>query len=310
MDVILHIGAHRCASTSFRNYLRLNHASLTRQGMGFWGTRRTRAGLFHGILPKQFVPGDSYRRAVGRVRMNLERSAGRGLGTLLVSDENMLGTIRENVRLGELYCGAGERLARFNEAFDGRIRHVMLNIRSHETYWASALGFGLTRGQNVPAPAAFDRLARLPRTWRDVVTDVACAIPDATIWVAPFETFAGRPEAQLSAIAGINAPMAHARERLNATPHLPQLRDLGRALAQDWQLPKGDGRWQPFAPTQIADLREAYGDDLMWLAGGAEGLARLMPDPDKKKAAKSPPKTDMTRGRRNGQQERHMARAR
>jgi len=318
MDVILHIGAHRCATTSFQNYLRQNTNALDQQGIGFWGPRRTRNGLFRGILPRVGVGAwrDQQRRGVGRVRMHLARSSGLGVNSLLVTDENMLGSVRENLRFCELYCGAGERLARYGEAFDGRIRHILLNVRSLDTYWTSALGFGLTRGRNMPGGAALTRLAAAHRSWRDVITDVACAIPGATIWVAPFEVFAGRPEAQLSAIAGIKAPKTHARERLNATLHLPALRALATELGVEWDLPEGDGRWFPFAPDQAAALRENYADDLMWLTGGADGLARLLPDPEKipkpetERAGTSLPTTDMTRGRTHDRQQRHVARAR
>ena len=309
MDVILHIGAHRCATTSFQHYLRQNRDTLAAQGLGFWGPRRTRTGLFHGIVPG---PGaatgrDLYRRGVGRVQMHLTRNAGLGVRSLLVSDENMLGSMRENVGVADLYCGAGERMARYGEAFDGRIRHVVLNIRSLDSYWASALGYGLARGRGLPGAATLARLAAPRRSWRDVITDMACALPGATIWVLPFETFAGRPEAQLAAIAGIIAPKPHARDWLNATPRLPKLRALARELAQDWRLPDGDGRWHPFSARQVAVLREIYADDLMWLMGGADGLARLMPDPEKNTTGISPPTKDMTRGRNDDRQERRMA---
>lgn len=312
MDVILHIGAHRCATTSFQNYLRCNRDRLAAEGLGFWGPRRTRNGLFRGILPgPQVATGrDLRRRGIGRVRIQLARSAGTGLRSLLVSDENMLGAIRENLALGELYCGAGERMARYAQAFDGRIRQVVLNIRSPDTFWASMLGFGLTRGCAMPDKGLLERLVTAPRSWRDVIEDVACALPDAQIWVLPFETFAGRPEAQLAAIARITPPMAHARDWLNATPRLPKLRALAGDLAEDWALPDGDGRWQPFSPRQTAALREVYADDLMWLAGGADAQARLMPDPDKKQVGTSPPINDLTRGTMNDRQERRVARAR
>jgi len=312
MDVILHIGAHRCATTSFQHYLRQNSTALTTQGLGFWGPRRTRSGLFRGIVPG---PGaatgrDLYRRGLGRVQLSLTRSAGLGVRSLLVSDENMLGSMRENVALADLYCGAGERLARYGAAFDGRIRHVVLNIRSLDSYWASTLGYGLVRGRGVPGAATLARLASSRRSWRDVITDVACALPGAMLWVLPFETFAGRPDAQLTAVAGIKAPKLHARDWLNATPRLPKLRELTSELVQDWHLPEGDGRWQPFSTHQAAALREVYADDLMWLTGGAEGLARLMPDPEKNKMGISPPTNDMTRGRNDDWQERRMAHAR
>jgi hypothetical protein len=315
MDVILHIGAHRCASTTFQNYMRLNAGRLAHRGIGFWGPRRTRAGLFAAVIP---VPGpargrDLRRRATGRVQMHLARSAAQGCATLVVSDENMMGSVRGNLRIGELYCGVGERMARYHQAFGGRISDVVLNIRALDTYWASALGYGVMRGHALPGNAMLERLAGGARSWRDVITDVACAMPDARLWVLPFEIFAGRPEAQLGTLTGTEAPKSHARGWLNPTARLPELRAMvGPRRAQD--LPDGDGRWQPLSAPQAGALRARYSDDLMWLAGGADGLAWLMDDPQKPMAVQNPPhdlsKTDRTRGRPYDHEERRMARGR
>ncbi len=233
MHVILHIGAHRCATTTFQHYLRMNAARLMDRNIGFWGPRRTRAGLFRGILPTA-APSfgrNVQKRAAGRVQLRLSQAAENGVSHLLVSDENMMGSVRENLRLASLYCGIGERMARYRAAFGPHVSDVMINIRSLDTYWTSALGYGLTRGRGVPRPVALDRLAYSDRSWRDVITDVACAVPEARIWVLPFESYAGRPESQLQTVLPIAAPLAHARERLNATPHLPDL----RALVSDGQ---------------------------------------------------------------------------
>ena len=305
MDVILHIGAHRCATTTFQHYLRHNAGALGDKGIGFWGPRRTRNGLFCGVLP---LPGmrsrdRMERRAAGRIALNLARSEAAGLDRLIVSDENMIGTVRENLRLGALYSGAGERLARYVHAFGGRVTMVVLTIRSPEWYWASALGYALTRGRGVPNRTQLARLARGARGWRDVITDIACAAPSARVVVLPFETYAGRPEAQLHALTGRRGPMAEARVWLNATPRLPEL----RALVADTgagALPPGYGRWQPFDAGQCAMLREAYADDVMWLAAGAEGCATLAGHDHEKQAGPNPPMTDWTRGRRDDQNRR------
>lgn len=307
MDVILHIGAHRCATTTFQHYLRQNADRLAADGTGFWGPRRTRNGLFRGLLP---TPGpatgrDLRRRAVGRVRLNLARTALGGTRRLVVSDENMLGSMRQNLRQAELYPDAGERIARYGEAFDGNISDVVLNIRSPELWWSSALGYGLTRGFGLPGEVALDWIAQSRRSWRDVIADIGCALPGARLWVLPFEIFAGRPEAQLEAVTGRPAPHEHSRDWLNATPRLPELREiLPPRLAQ--ALPGGEGRWTPFAPDQAAALRETYADDLMWLAAGADGLAWLMDDPNKKPAGQTLPRPELTRGRRN-EQDRRLA---
>lgn len=308
MNVFLHIGAHRCATTSFQEYLRQNAEALDEHNIGFWGPHRTRNGLFNGILPTPSAATgrDQHRRAIGRVQMHMTRSMDLGLDHLLITDENMMGTVRENLRLGALYCGVGERMARFAQAFDGRVTDVVVNLRSLETYWASALAYGVSRGHRVPSAAMLDRLVDSPRSWRDVLTDVACAVPGARIWAMPFETFGGRPEAQLSAMIGQDMPRAHARIRLNATPHLEELRTQLQSSVAD-QLPTGQGRWQPFDDAQIAALRETYADDLMWLAAGGDGLVQLKQDPNKIGQGMNPVQTDLTRGRPHDDQDRRMA---
>jgi hypothetical protein len=303
MDVILHIGAHRCATTTFQHYMRLNSDGLKSRGIGFWGPRRTRNGLFSGLTPQPHVATgrNLQRRAAGRIQLGCARSAMSGVQTLVVSDENMLGSVRENLRLGELYCGVGERIARYGHAFGDRISEVVINVRSLELYWASSFGFGLTRGMGMPTRQSLKRITHGPRSWRDVVTDVACAVPQARIRVLPFETFAGQPDMQLAIMTGHEAPKTHARDWLNATPELAALREFSS------EIPAGDGRWQPFDASQIATLRETYCDDLMWLTAGAEGLATLIQDPNKKPAEKNPLTTDLTRGRYHDYEERRLA---
>lgn len=298
MKVILHTGAHRCATSSFQEYLRQNAEVLTPQGIDVWGPQRTRGGLFHGIQPGPApVTGrDLVQRAHGRVQLHLEQSRDLGVQQLIVSDEDMLGNLRENLRLGTLYSGVGERMARFAQAFGSPLSDVVLSIRSLDGYWTSALTHMVIRGNRLPVAAQLQRLAQARRSWRDVITDIAAAMPGVRLHVLPFETFGARPEAALTALTGMPAPRTHARVRLNASPCLPDLRATLTPQDAD-QLPEGSTRWRPFDEAQTAALRELYADDMMWLAGGADGLATLVEDPDKLAAGLNPPRIDLTRGR-------------
>lgn len=308
MDIILHIGAHLCATSTFHDYLHRNRARLEAAGCDVWGPRRTRHGLFAGLLPEDGLSAprpEAARRALGRIRLNLARSAEAGVRRLIVSDPGMMGSLRANLRLGGLYCGLGERLARLAQAFEGYPTRVVVNLRAPDSYWAAALAWGIVRGHGMPGAAMLTRLSEAGRSWRDVLEEVACALPDVPLQVLPFETFGGRPEAQLAAITPGPAPVQYARDWLNATPRLPELRAwLGR---QGAALPAGTGRWQPFSPAQGAALRESYADDMMWLAGGGGGYARLADDPDKIPVGQTPPQPDLTRGRRDEQEDRRLA---
>lgn len=308
MDVVMHIGAHRCATRSFQAYLSQNSTQLAEQGLGHWGPDRLGGGLMAGALRK---PGPAtrrapYQRCQGRVALALQAETDAGIGQLVASDADMLGDLSLSLKQHVLYPDAGERVARYFQAFDGRVSDVVLNIRAPDRFWASALSVALAKGYDLPDEAALDALVASARSWRDVITDVACACPDARLWVMPFETFGGRPDAQLLAVTARDVPRGHARDRLNPAPRLEDLRGLPGLEG----LPaEGVGRWHPFSATQLAALHETYADDLMWLANGADGLAWLMDDPEQTEARLNVPCSDMTRGRPNDQESR-MAKTR
>lgn len=311
MDIILHLGAHRTASTSFQFYLRENADVLTASGIGFWGPWRTRDGLLTGVVP---VPGRGpaarqFQRAQGRIALQLEKARARGLKHLIVSDENMLGACRRNLRFRRLYAAAGERAARFGDAFGGQVTRVVLCPRSQDTYWASALAFSVGRGHRVPETDDLDRLVTANRHWRDVVTDIACALPGVEFLVMPYECFGGRPEVKLARATGLAAPPRHhAREWTNRAPSLRQLRKILNDRGADPAcLPEGDGRWHPFNRDQTMALREAYADDMYWLRAGADGLATLIEETGPVKAGQQPPIGQTTRGHPNGIEERRLA---
>ncbi len=281
VDVILHVGAHRCATTSFQAYLRQNSAALGKQGIGFWGPLRTRGRLLHGVIPRPALgQGPEVAEAAAeRIGAHLDRCAGRGVKTLIVSDENIVGSMRDNRADGDLYLRAGDRVARYVAAFGGQVTAIVLNIRALDSYWASALGYGVGRGFGLPGPATLAAIATLSRGWRGVIEEIAQAADGADILVAPFERFAGRADAQLRAIARCDAPSDHAGEWKNETPDLSRLRKR-LAAHEAAELPDAQGRWNPFTEEQAALLRQRHQKDLRWLAAGADGLARLLDDTD------------------------------
>tara|TARA_R110002049_G_scaffold10127_6_gene50563 strand:- start:32841 stop:33794 length:954 start_codon:yes stop_codon:yes gene_type:complete len=299
MDIILHIGAHRSGTTSFQHYLRDSHADLSEQSIGYWGPARTRQSVFPGLFPKPAAARgrNLCRRAEGRVQMQVAQCLDRGVTHLLVSDENMIGSSCHSLRQRKLYPAIGERMARIGSAFGGSVSRVVLSTRAQDLWWASAAAYTVARGHRVPDAAAREEIARSPRGWRDVITDLACALPEADIRIAPFEQYAGRADALLNTCLDIPAPAPREVRWLNRSPNLPALR---RALVERGEdpaiLPDDTGRWQPFSAAQVAALQEQYADDLFWLTAGADGLATLTEDPTRKRAGISPPPGDMTRG--------------
>lgn len=312
MDIILHLGAHRTASTCFQHYMRENAGDLRKAQIGYWGPFRTRDGLLAGVIPvigSTSSPAEQFRRAKGRIALNLRRAEAGGTRQLVISDENMIGAPRRNLRDSRLYGAIGERIARFNEAFGGRITRVALSVRSQETYWSSVAAFAVGRGHRVPTADDLDRLVTTNRHWREVIDDLSCATPQAELMVLPYEVYGGLPERKLSVMTGMaTPPRKYAREWLNRAPSLAQLRQILRVRGEDpAQLPEGDGRWHPFDHAQSMALREAYADDLFWLRAGAEGQATLIEETGPLKTGQIPQAAQTKRGQPNGIEERRLA---
>ena len=305
MDITLHLGAHRTASTSFQRYMQAAAPRLVAQGVGYWGPMRTRKGMFHGILDTG-TERRSADRGAGRIALNLCGMQARGATHLIVSDENMIGTPRNNLRHTSLYPGIGARMARFHAGFGGQITRVVLQIRSLDMYWASLIAYAVPRGARVPSVMQLSAMAQGPRGWRDVITELADALPGARIIVTPFERFATRPDHVLGLMGDVTPPAPHTNIWVNRSPDLGQLRVALADRGSDVILPVGDGRWQPFAPPHVALMRARHAADLGWLRGGAAGLATYTEEPEPHTEARP---EHLTRGHSH-EFERGMAQAR
>ena len=278
--MILHMGAHRTGTTTFQKYLRNNQDNLTKMGMAYWGPRRTRSGLLAGLFtrPDQITPAVAHRakRSGGRVRLATQLLARKGTQTLIVSDENMLGTMQGNVSRAMLYPDGEARLRRFYAPFGESCTRVCISIRSYENYWASVLAFMIAKGYDAPDRAMLERLAIQPYRWRDVIAAASVVFQNARIIVWPFESFASQPEQQLAMLTGAPVPIETRGKRdwVNASMGRAQLRALIEERGESgFGMHGGDGRWQPFAPDHVARLRRDYLEDLAWLRAGADGLA-------------------------------------
>jgi hypothetical protein len=266
--------------------------------------------LFAGIQPSggASIGRSTQARAHGRIRMQMDKAAKSGVKTLIVSDENMIGSVRSNLRSRSLYPAIGERMARFAPAFDGAITRVVLSTRAQDLYWASSAAYGVARGHPMLRKIAFDAITAGSRGWRDVITDLSCAVDGADIAVLPFERFAGRPDATLRSFSGCEAPSNGADEWLNRGPDAATLLKIlkTRNIAAP-ELADVSGKWRPFDAAQTAALREDYADDMLWLTAGADGLATLTQDLGQTRVGKTSPAGAIKKGHEHDFQERHLA---
>lgn len=292
VEVILHVGAHRTSTTSFQQTLRQNRNKLIKNGIEFWGPRETRGGRFDGLArPTDTEDWDTERRigrSRGAIRMELERFAKKGRKTLLVSEENMMGTIRANLRTGSLYADIETRLARFRHVFGDTCRRVGLAVRPYEEFWASSMAYAIPQGHRAFGEDDLDRLVTHPRGWRDVIRDAARAFDGAEIVVWEFSRLAGRSPAQLRLLMnGRGAPVpwfAPSRIHANRAPAPAALREVLKNRGEDADAPglgETDACFMPFGAHHLAAMHDKYREDLEWLRGvSGTGVAFVEPGAD------------------------------
>lgn len=315
VDLILHIGVHRTATTTFQLYLGRHRRALAGAGVAVWLPAAVRHDLLEGIIHR---PSDADatvdRRAQvssGRMLAAIDRSTAAGWRQLVLSEENLAGSIRGNLKDGQLYPDIAARIARLGDAMLARVTRVGIGLRSYDGYWASALAFAVRQGFPIGGPGYPGRLARLPRRWPDVVADLAGLLPRAEIRVWTYEDLGPRPHRVLALLTGGTAlPAPAAALRHNASPTAAELRAVLAARGEPAAalIPPGAGAWMPFDADQRAAMGAAYRADLARIATSSAANVRLVadagPPPDQTRAAGAmrPRSAPPEGGRNHGQQ--------
>lgn len=111
LDINIHIGAHKTASTHLQRLLLRNAARLSAKGCAYFGPNRLRHDL---RLPPLCVDRPANARVIAPLVSDLRNAAARGQ-KLVVSEENILGTTRADIiaRADRLYPDADGQIARF-----------------------------------------------------------------------------------------------------------------------------------------------------------------------------------------------------
>ncbi|HID67929.1 MAG TPA: hypothetical protein EYP31_06660 [Roseibacterium sp.] len=274
MDVILHIGAHRTATSAMQHHMAYHRSALADSGAVYWGPKITRGGLFRGAIGGvEGVMAWQGRRFAGRCAMRAEVVRQTGATHLIVSDENMFGSMRGTLEDTRIYPDAGRRVAAYATGFSSHRVTVAMCVRDYADWWTSALAFRLMRGGPLPRTALREHLVTQPRRWRHLVEEIARALPAAKVVVWNYERMANKPHDIVEELTGITTAPSTAMPR-NARPTAAALHDLMLSCDID---PKifhwPEGQFMPFTTYETEALRAQYNEDLSWLANGAGGFA-------------------------------------
>lgn len=280
MDLTLHLGAHRTANTSLQRYMRGQHDALEAAGVEVWTGTTTRDGRLAGLLGDPGNPSPRReilaQRSGNRVRVYQETLRGAGVSHLVIAEQSLLGSLRENHGLARLYPTAPRRLARVAQALP-HVGQITLAVRSYDTFWASCIGYMTERGAPMPDKDHLDHFVTQPRRWRHIIEETAEIFPQARVTVWCFERLANVPEVPARQITGVGLRAVDSMIHLNKAAGPDALQARLREAGENPLLVRADaGVFAPFDADQRRTLRDLYAEDVAWLRAGADGLANYI----------------------------------
>lgn len=281
MELILHIGAHRTATTAMQDMFVANNATLDERAI---------KALVHRQLG-----GDSgfsdvvHQKDWGQPRAWIKAQT-KAAQKVIISDENMIGDMGWNVRSGTFYNRASIKLTAYRDFLAQTPTRIGLGIRHYASYWLSAHGQELLyrnmKKQGVPR---FDdlrpALLAAKRGWLDLIADVRAVFKTAEIVVWPVE--AKIPINQLGQRllneeglmltpppAGVNSG-----PKTGVIPALETFRaahlSAPRAKIRAWLETQQTTGYQGFSTEEMTRLGQRYQSDIDALKQGFAGVTFL-----------------------------------
>ncbi len=194
--ILLHLGAHRTASTHVQGVLGKNLPLLAKAGIG---------------APPQMAVKDALTKPMGRRLPAVKSGFGRlvkqsglaALDTVIISDENLLGFLNSIFSHGQFYPDTARRMARLRKMLPVVPEKIIIAIRPYESYFASAYGRWLSPKRMVlPRPLLAELVQNLARGWPDVLADVAAAFPESRLVISEYSPDPRFGPSQLAALLG------------------------------------------------------------------------------------------------------------
>lgn len=117
-----------------------------------------------------------------RISAEMAEEQGRRIKTLILSEENFIGGMRNNFRSGKFYPDVAQRLAAFDILLPISPNTIALGVRDYGTVWTSAYNYLPQTGHNTP-PLGRVRGALLDgkRGWPKVALAARDVWPDAAL---------------------------------------------------------------------------------------------------------------------------------
>jgi hypothetical protein len=269
---ILHIGAHKTATTYMQKTLAINREELAAKGIHYDPLEVLRKNFTNSLQdpPK----GNPEFVAALKDRIKVQ--------DVIVSEENMPGVPGDLVRNGVYYAHARERLAHIGVLLDVTAPEIFLAVREYSSFLVSMYCEYIRHREFIAFPDYFELYRKSEFSWLKVVGDIAGALPAARLRLWDFSKFRTIEGEVFSAMLGqdagfLKAPEGPVRESfsdaamrsyaaLSTVLSHQELKNLINPISR--ALPKGDvyKAFNPLAEDVVAALKAQYQQDLRAIA--------------------------------------------
>ncbi len=181
IEIVLHLGAHKTATTYLQACLTRSVSPLLEKGVLFvpLGNLRKSSNHVSSIWnPLDILFGVRDRRKAGVYRKYLQETEIAECRRLVISEENLLGGINHVVYSGILYPEIEKKLAPVFRGLKGNPVTTLLAVRSYDNWIAGMWSqFIRKKGYSKMDERVKNRLLATSRGWVDVIDEIIRVIP-------------------------------------------------------------------------------------------------------------------------------------
>ena len=279
MRFVLHIGAHRTGSTLIQGALWTAAHKNAAAKCAYWGPHRLRKmEEFPRVTEHCNEAGQATSlKAVNRhtkVRRNISKwfdeQDAKGTKTVVVSEENIIGTMERNMREGRMYPAIEARLAAYAAVFPQKPSMIGMGVRSYASWWTSSFNYTHGGGHEVPDPVTLRNAVMDDfHGWTEVVASVRRSFPDSKLVLWQQESLNDVSEDIVATLSG--AP----RKGLDVAK-----KQVNTAASRGSDITL-------FSPDDIETLDAAYARDIAALQQPIDGVRWLLPPRSKRREVKA-----------------------
>jgi hypothetical protein len=265
---VLHIGAHKTATTYMQKMLAINIDQLNALGIHYDPLEVLRRN-FSGVLQDPDNGDPAFIEALKRKIKTQD---------VIISEENLAGMPGDIVRSGVYYAHTRKRLKHTIEILDVTSPEIFMALREYSGFTVSMYCEYLRHREFMPFAEYLEIYRNSKFSWINVVADVVAAGPAGRIRLWDFGKFRAAEKEVFSAMLGrdvgfLQAPEGPVRESFSETTIRAlellsgimthrELKSLVGPISR--AVPKGDAHkaFNPLPQDVVAEMKEQYRQDL------------------------------------------------